>query len=327
VISLARATAGADSELFIVGLHVGPNRVSGLDPLGHAVQRLPEVRRLHREQEPVAWREIPTFGLIAAAWQASGAPVLEIGDLRIYRGEVAGHGLMLVTSHGELVNYHPSGMATTTQPAPQRIAEALDSVVRVTGQVRDTELDAVASGVVIAPETVLSVAHIVFDVDPTTLRVDGLPVSAIATLRASEFGVRAELAQRSLAHTLEAGAPVYDGLVDLVLFTVPGLGRPAARLRDTPVATGTPLTTAGSPGGRWMLNHGPVTENDVHLTLAMAGPPGLSGAPVLDPDGAVAGIQSYGSASGPAHFLSPQLIAAFLAGVPGEGRPGVPESR
>jgi trypsin-like peptidase len=300
------------AELFIVGRHVEPDRAQGLDALASAVIRLRDVRLMHRADEPAAWQGLPSFQLIATAWQNAGAPVVDAGDLRVYRGHVAGHGLTLVTWRGELINYHPTAMATAALPASDRIAEALAAVVRVTGELTDAAMTAVATGVVVAPETVLSVAHTVVGVDPASLRVDGLFVSRIETLRATEFGVHAELAAQSVARTGAAGVPVYDDMVDLVLFTVPGLNRPAARLRATPVPVGTSLTAAGHPVDRWTQNHGPVSESGVHIVAAMALPHGFSGGPGLDADGAVAGIQSYGSASGPANFLGPELIAAFL---------------
>jgi hypothetical protein len=121
-----------------------------------------------------------------------------------------------------------------------------------------------------------------------------------------------------VASAAEAGAPLADGLVDLALLTVPGLGRPVARLRATPVPVGAQLAYAGHPAGRWLVGHGPVRAGGVHLTLAAPGLTGASGGPALDADGAVAGVQSYGNPSGPAHFIGPELIAAFLATV----RPG-----
>ena len=305
------STGGA--ELLVVGRHIEPNRQQGLDALATAVIRLRDLRLMHRDAQPAAWQGIPAFELIATAWRNAGAPVVDAGDLRIHRGVVAGHGLTLVTWQGELINYYPTAMATAALPAPDRIAAALAAVVRVTGELTDAALTAVATGVVVAPETVLSVAHAVVGVDPATVRVDGLPVSRIETLRADEFAVRADLPAESLARTGAAGVPVYDGMVDLVLLTVPGLARPAARLRATPVPAGTSLTAAGHPVDRWTQNHGPVTESGVHVVAAMALSHGFSGGPALDPDGAVAGIQSYGSGVGPANFIGPELIAAFLA--------------
>ncbi len=318
---LTRAAPDADRELYIVGRHYGQDRRLGLDPLATAVHRLDDLRHLHRAHEPAQWRGVPTFQLVAAAWQAAGAPIVEISDLRVYRGAAAGSRLTLVTWRGELVNLHLDDVPAVSRPEP--ITEALASVVRITGQVG--VFDATATGVVVAPEKVLTVAHAA-DVDSGTLRVDGLPVTAVETRRATEFGAYAELAARSVASAAEAGAPLPGGLVDLALLTVPGLGRPVARLRTTPVPVGAQLALAGHPAGQWLVGHGPVQAGGVHLTAAAPGLTGASGGPALDADGAVAGIQSYGNPSGPAHFIGPELIAAFLAAVLPGFAPPAPES-
>jgi S1-C subfamily serine protease len=153
------------------------------------------------------------------------------------------------------------------------------------------------SGWVIAPERVVTNAHIVSVMRTASVRIGGVGRSYTATV------------------------VIFDPKRDLAVLSVPGLPAPALR-QGADLQVGDPAVIAGFPGGGHYLAlparvqaRGPITINDGRTEgrdsyqLRGYAAPGSSGGPLLSPSGQVVGIV-YAGAADYAHVSALTLAEA-----------------
>ncbi|GAA1506429.1 hypothetical protein GCM10009761_05440 [Agromyces terreus] len=157
------------------------------------------------------------------------------------------------------------------------ITAAAASVVRITGTAFECGVSMSGSGFVIAPDRIVTNAHVVAGVDEPVVETPGL-------------------AARS------GRVVAYDAGLDLAVIAVDGLGADALPIADP--AAGSEIAVAGYPFGGPLelrpgsvMSVGPVTflEDDGSstrdvMTLAADVDHGNSGGPVITGDGAVGGV-------------------------------------
>ncbi len=188
------------------------------------------------------------------------------------------------------------------------ITAALKAVVAI----RDGRDTVIGSGVVVAPDAVLTSLHVIEGLSMSSVTVNGQPApNPAVTLPTWRYGKGRRLAKISHRRSgLLSGAE--SDTVDLAILTVPGLDVPAAPVRHEQIRTGERVAVAGYPNGLWTVSLGPVTSADeadyvAHILLG----PGSSGAPALDSDGRVCGVLTMDHLTAGAILIGPHLISQF----------------
>lgn len=210
------------------------------------------------------------------------------------------------------------GGVTTSPGAPQldggpRLTEATRSVVRVSGTAYACGQNQTGSGVVIAPDRVVTNAHVVAGVGQPIIEA---PDGAVA----------------------EGRVVLFDPDKDLAVIATDGLPTPALRLGerlevdDRGAVAGYPFGGPMVTGGASVLAVSPERVSDIYGTgtavrevysLAAVVDPGNSGGPVLSRDGRVVGIVFAESANDPE--LGYAVTTTELAPV-AEAAPGLNEA-
>lgn len=185
-----------------------------------------------------------------------------------------------------------TGQASPPDPAPPvaasatGLARALRSVVLVQGERGPGHYQS-GSGVVVAPGTIATNAHVVRDANRIRVLKDGRVWIAEAQCLAADQ--------------------------DLVLLRLPGLPLPVAEpAAPALVQAGTPVVAIGYPGGQgphreagritglWAFRGGRLVQTDTHCR------PGSSGGGLFTEDGRLLGITSFGmDHGGPLDFAAP----------------------
>lgn len=187
------------------------------------------------------------------------------------------------------------------------VRQAAGSVIQITGRAAACERVITGSGFVVAPERVMTNAHVVAGVrEPVVTFPDGQPLSA--------------------------GVVAFDPDTDLAILMVPGLELPALVVAADPPVGGAEAVVVGYP------NNGPlrseaVRVRDLHQLLgrdiydagsvardvvAMRGriQPGNSGGPLISADGVVQGVVFAASLTDPdtGYALAPSEFADVVQG-------------
>jgi S1-C subfamily serine protease len=171
----------------------------------------------------------------------------------------------------------------SAEPVPSddpEVAVAAASVARVSGIAFECGISATGSGFVLAPDRVVTNAHVLAGVETAIVELPGRPAR-------------------------EGRIVYFDPIDDLAVIAVDGLDAPAIPVVD-PLPVGTAAVVAGYPfGGPFttaqaeVLSTGEVFVPDIYgdssalrsiYGLAAAVNPGNSGGPLLTGDGAVAGV-------------------------------------
>jgi len=161
------------------------------------------------------------------------------------------------------------------------VAGAARSIVKITGVASSCNRDQEGSGWVVAPERVVTNAHVVAGTTSESVRIDGVGRSYDA--RVVVFDPKRDLAVLSVpglaapVSTLGASLKRSGGAVVAGFPLNGGYRLDAARVRDVLIATGADIY--GSPG----------VVRQVYSLYARV-QPGNSGGPLLSPSGAVVGI-------------------------------------
>lgn len=170
----------------------------------------------------------------------------------------------------------------------------------------------IGSGVVVAPDTVLTAFHVLRGEVGSSLLVTGRPATdRVVTLPMWRYGRGRKVAR--ISHRRSCVLTGVDSdTVDLAMLTVPDLGLPAAPIRRSAVWPGERVAVAGYPNGRWTVSLGPVTSADeadyvAHVLLG----PGASGAPAIDSAGRICGVLTMDHLTAGAILIGPLLLAAF----------------
>jgi S1-C subfamily serine protease len=156
------------------------------------------------------------------------------------------------------------------------------SVVEIDGLAESCSEQITGTGFVVAPNRVVTNAHVVAGVD-----------APIVHTNKAGFGKRATVV-------------FFDPKVDLAVLAVPGLDAPALELSDEELRRGDDAVVVGFPGGgpytkgaarvrdrqqargRDIYDSAPVTREVYALRATVR--PGNSGGPLVNPDGSVAGV-------------------------------------
>ncbi len=183
------------------------------------------------------------------------------------------------------------------------MAAVAPSIIQVHGRPRRP-----ASGLVVAPERVLTTSHSVEWEDELKVRL------AAGDLLAAQVAGR-------------------DPGTDLVLLRVPGLPSPAARLTASPADTGTLALIVGRTWGNHLKARltaltrigGPIRVGggrslDGVIGLDTGPYPGFSGSTVVAPDGAVAGLATAGLLRGHGLAVPGALLAQTIENLERHGR-------
>ncbi len=183
------------------------------------------------------------------------------------------------------------------------MAAVAPSIIQVHGRPRRP-----ASGLVVAPERVLTTSHSVEWEDELKVRL------AAGDLLAAQVAGR-------------------DPGTDLVLLRVPGLPSPAARLTASPAETGTLALIVGRAWGNHLKARltaltrigGPIRVGggrslDGVIGLDTGPYPGFSGSTVVAPDGAVAGLATAGLLRGHGLAVPGALLAQTIENLERHGR-------
>lgn len=170
----------------------------------------------------------------------------------------------------------------------------------------------IGTGVVVGRGLIVTALHVVDPEPAHGVHVDGLEVTAIASIPLRCYGPQRHLA--SISYHRDRILTGNDlGTVDLALLAVPGLDRCPLSLRHSPVQEGENIKVAGYPAGEPGVTVGPVSSrDDANFVVKVALSTGNSGSPAIDDDGRLAGLAVLDHEDAGAIFIGPELITSFI---------------
>ncbi|WP_181780098.1 MarP family serine protease [Pseudonocardia pini] len=196
------------------------------------------------------------------------------------------------------------------------VSEVRDSVLKVHGRAPSCQRQLEGTGFVVAPQRVMTNAHVVAGTDETTVEIE------------TSRGIR----------ELDARVVSYDPEVDVAVLAVPELDADPLRFAQAPAEAGDDAIILGYPlDGPYTISAGKVRDRiqlrgpdiydantvtrDVYTVRAKV-QSGNSGGPMIAPDGQVLGVV-FGAAlddSETGFVLTAPQVAAALAAAPGATR-------